>query len=86
MTALEIYEHGIKELSAMERLRLVRMIIDQLTESPQAQEELAAAWAEQIAQATIPNAELLRMAEKRQPPQTWWDEAEDPFSPEKASK
>jgi hypothetical protein len=84
MTARQIYEQGISALPARERLSLARLILDDLRESPTAQDELGEAWAEEIRRATIPNELLLAWARKQGPPQSWWDETDDPFAPERS--
>lgn len=82
MTAQEIYDHGVRSLPAIERLRLARMILDELRTSRQAQDELGEVWAEEIRKTTLPNEQLLQLAQTRVPPQSWWDETDDPFAPD----
>lgn len=82
MTARQIYDQDIRSLPAMERLRLARLILDELRQSPEAQDEV---WAEEIRKATIPNEQLLELAKAHQPPQSWWDDSDAPFSAGKGS-
>ncbi len=81
MTAREMYEKGIKVLPPRERLWLAQTILDDLRESSADQPELSEAWAEEIARVTLPNQVLLEWARRQGPPQSWWDETDDPTAP-----
>ncbi len=75
MTVRDIYERGIRDLPAMEQLRLARLILEQLTDGePTAGQDLNG----QIRRNTPSNSLLLDLAARHGPPQTWWDEDDDP--------
>jgi len=75
MTVREVYDRGVKNLPAMEQLRLASLILEQLTHSEPA---AAGNLMEQISLNTPANTTLLQLAATQVPPQSWWDETDDP--------
>ena len=86
MTVEELYEGGIKDLSPIDRFRLATLILERLRDSRDAADELEQAWNARASRAaSIPNATLLQLAAKHPAPQSWWDETDDQFHPEKSA-
>lgn len=75
MTVREIYERGIKGLPPIDQLRLATLILEQLT-GPQSVTDVDLS--DQIRKHTLSNDLLMKMAQTHSPPQSWWQQDDDP--------
>lgn len=83
MTARDLYDDRVRRLPAIEQLRLAMVILEELAGRDDAASQTEQALLQQVQSSTPSNADLLRLAATHQPPQSWWDGDDDPFSAEK---